>query len=192
MIPGGSVLVTGRSKRRGLPPVRSSRGALPLAVCKKLHTPFPAAEKKPVALAALLRRLGPQQTIIFTSSVEATHRLWLMLRTCAGLPGKAVEYSSLLRPEERRASLEAFRSGYAQVGPAATGEYGAGPSQHCCGHFSVLPFTPFQPCTRRCYHFQSFCSSPCPPPKLLVCSDAMTRGMDVTGVACVINYDAPV
>jgi hypothetical protein len=36
-----------------------------------------------------------------------------------------------------------------------------------------------------------------PPPtnsktKVLVCSDAMTRGMDVEGVANVVNYDAPV
>ena len=27
--------------------------------------------------------------------------------------------------------------------------------------------------------------------QVLVCSDAMTRGMDVEGVANVINYDAP-
>lgn len=29
-------------------------------------------------------------------------------------------------------------------------------------------------------------------PQVLVCSDAMTRGMDVEGVGAVVNYDAPV
>lgn len=78
---------------------------------------------------------------MFTSSVEATHRLYLLLAALTCLPGRVVEYSSLVPPGERGARLEAFRSGAAQV---------------------------------------------------LVCSDAMTRGMDVAGVAAVVNYDAPV
>lgn len=32
----------------------------------------------------------------------------------------------------------------------------------------------------------------CTAPQVLVCSDAMTRGMDVAGVQNVVNYDAPV
>ncbi|KAI3430318.1 hypothetical protein D9Q98_004914 [Chlorella vulgaris] len=99
------------------------------------------AERKPAALAALLQELQGEQTIIFTSSVESTHRLCLLLAALPCLSGAAVEFSSLVAPAERAAHLEAFRSGRAQV---------------------------------------------------LVCSDAMTRGMDVEGVHNVVNYDAPV
>ncbi|EFN52499.1 hypothetical protein CHLNCDRAFT_138879 [Chlorella variabilis] len=99
------------------------------------------AERKPAALAALLQELRGEQTIVFTSSVEATHRLHLLLAALPCLPDRAVEFSSLVAPAERAARLEAFRSGKAKV---------------------------------------------------LVCSDAMTRGMDVAGVANVVNYDAPV
>lgn len=115
------------------------RYALPRSLKEaKLVVP---AERKPAALAALLQELRGESTIVFTSSVEATHRLYLLLAALTCLPGRVVEYSSLVAPPERAAHLEAFRSGAAQV---------------------------------------------------LVCSDAMTRGMDVAGVAAVINYDAPV
>lgn len=99
------------------------------------------AERKPDALAALLRSLTPaQRTLVFVSSVDATHRLYLLLSALSCLRGsKVVEYSAAMRPEHRRAALEAFKGGDAQV---------------------------------------------------LVCSDAMTRGMDVDDVAVVVNYDA--
>lgn len=152
------------------------------------------AEHKPLALAALLRQLGSQPTIVFTSSVEATHRLHLMLAACEGLPGRPVEFSSLLRPEERRASLEAFTAGEAQVqGRAVVSvpvqgwqqERDAGWGTSCCpaGLTAWLPVligpTPARPPLLAL-------------PQVLVCSDAMTRGMDVAGVAVVINYDTPV
>ncbi|GAB4815233.1 hypothetical protein N2152v2_002279 [Parachlorella kessleri] len=105
---------------------------------RKLVVP---AENKPLALAALLRELQGEATIVFTSSVEATRRLCHLLQALHCLPDRVVEYSSQLRPEARQGALDDFRSGAAKV---------------------------------------------------LVCSDAMTRGMDVEGVANVINYDAPV
>eukprot|EP00887_Chlorella_sp_A99_P000347 scaffold13.g347.t1 len=134
------------------------------------------AEHKPLALAALLARLGPQPTIVFAGSVEAAHRLHLLLSACAGLPGAAVEFSSLLRPEQRRASLEAFRSGAAQ----ARGWGGAGCGVARCS----AAWRGVAPTLARCASALVR--------QVLVCSDAMTRGMDVAGVACVINYDAPV
>jgi ATP-dependent RNA helicase DDX51/DBP6 len=100
-----------------------------------------AAEHKPAALAAVLAACRGQPTVVFTASVEATHRLALALRAMPALVGGAVEYSAAVAPAARRAALEAFRAGAASV---------------------------------------------------LVCSDAMTRGMDVEGVAVVVNYDAPV
>ncbi|KAL4422577.1 hypothetical protein ABPG75_008774 [Micractinium tetrahymenae] len=107
---------------------------------KELKLVVPA-ERKPAALAALLQELRGERTIVFTSSVEATHRLYLLLAALSCLPEGVVEFSSLVPPAERAAHLEAFRSGQAKV---------------------------------------------------LVCSDAMTRGMDVEGVQNVVNYDAPV
>lgn len=99
------------------------------------------AERKPYALAALLADHRPKPTIVFTSAVESTRRLALLLRALREVVGDAVEYSAALAPEERRAALSAFRDRRASI---------------------------------------------------LVCSDAMTRGMDVEGVEVVINYDAPV
>ncbi|KAG7671620.1 hypothetical protein Ndes2526B_g09214 [Nannochloris sp. 'desiccata'] len=99
------------------------------------------AEKKPFALAALLAEIALKPTIVFTSAVDSTHRVSLLLQSLKKVIGTAVEYSGRLSPEERRNALTAFRAGHASI---------------------------------------------------LVCSDAMTRGMDVEGVEIVINYDAPV
>lgn len=77
---------------------------------------------KPKVLAALLRLLVEEAsggTIVFTSSVEATHRLFLLLEALAAggsLPGvQAVEYSSLVDPSQRSRNLELFRDGKASV-----------------------------------------------------------------------------
>lgn len=99
------------------------------------------AELKPAALTVILADLLPAPTIVFTSSVEATRRLAIMLRALSNWVGTAVEYSAAMAPKARRAALDAFKSSQATV---------------------------------------------------LVCSDAMTRGMDVVGVEAVVNYDAPV
>ena len=99
------------------------------------------AERKPFVLTALLTQLRPAPTIIFTSAVDTTRRLALMLRALRDVVGECVEYSAVVPPEQRRAALTSFRDRRASI---------------------------------------------------LVCSDAMTRGMDVEGVEVVINYDAPV
>lgn len=65
---------------------------------------------------APLQELRGERTIVFTSSVEATHRLHLLLAALTCLPDGVVEFSSLVPPAERAAHLEAFRSGQAKVG----------------------------------------------------------------------------
>jgi ATP-dependent RNA helicase DDX51/DBP6 len=67
------------------------------------------------ALPSPLQELQGEQTIVFTSSVESTHRLCLLLAALPCLSGAAVEFSSLVAPAERAAHLEAFRSGRAKV-----------------------------------------------------------------------------
>ncbi|KAF6254695.1 P-loop containing nucleoside triphosphate hydrolase protein [Scenedesmus sp. NREL 46B-D3] len=73
------------------------------------------AQHKPLALLGLLHQLAGSSTIVFASSLETTHRLYLMLAAVPGLPDKVAEYSSQLPPEQRAASLAAFRSGAARV-----------------------------------------------------------------------------
>ncbi|CAI9097027.1 OLC1v1033319C1 [Oldenlandia corymbosa var. corymbosa] len=95
---------------------------------------------KPVYLVALLQSLQGEKCIIFTSSVESTHRLCTLLKFFSNLEIEIKEYSRLQRPSIRSATLKAFRAGKVRV---------------------------------------------------LVSSDAMTRGMDVEEVRNVINYDMP-
>jgi hypothetical protein len=70
---------------------------------------------------------------VFTSSVEATHRLHLLLRALRCLPDAVVEFSSLLPPPQRAASLEAFRSGKAKVGGNRGVREGRGGARGACG-----------------------------------------------------------
>lgn len=57
---------------RAAPPIVDHRYKLPPQLEEfKLVVP---AERKPLVLVALLAELGAQQTIVFTSSVEASHR----------------------------------------------------------------------------------------------------------------------
>ncbi|KAG2450423.1 hypothetical protein HYH02_004925 [Chlamydomonas schloesseri] len=102
-----------------------------------------SAARKPLALLALLADASAagESVIVFTSSLEMTHKLYLMLSAVPELAGQVVEYSSHVTAKERATGLERFRKGGAKV---------------------------------------------------LVASDAMTRGMDVDCVQAVINYDAPV
>jgi ATP-dependent RNA helicase DDX51/DBP6 len=105
------------------------------------HIVVVGGDDKPLALCALLARLGGDVPIIvFTASVDATHRLCLLLDAVGGLPSQPVEYSSFAPQSTRAVALESFRSGTT---------------------------------------------------RLLIASDAATRGLDVHGVGAVVSYDAP-
>ncbi|KAL4186805.1 hypothetical protein AMTRI_Chr09g15790 [Amborella trichopoda] len=101
---------------------------------------FCESKLKPLYLVALLQGLKEEKSIIFTSSIESTQRLSILLKCFTELPLKISQYSRLQRQSVRSNTLDAFRAGELQV---------------------------------------------------LVASDAMTRGMDVDGIANVINYDMP-
>lgn len=57
---------------------------------------------KPLYLVALLQSLGGEKCIVFTSSVESTHRLCTLLNFFDGLQLKIKEYSGLQRQSLRR------------------------------------------------------------------------------------------
>ena len=108
--------------------------------------------QKPLALLLLLRHLcgagssaaGASRTIVFTASLDSTHRLARMLQLFGvGAGGGGVfEYSSSVPAATRAALLKACRTAGGAV-------------------------------------------------RVLVCSDAMTRGMDMPLVDHVVNYDMP-
>ncbi|KAK9268056.1 hypothetical protein L1049_010495 [Liquidambar formosana] len=70
---------------------------------------------KPLYLVALLQNLGREKCIVFTSSVDSTHRLCTLLNFFGDLQIKIKEYSSLQRQSVRSKTLKAFREGKIQV-----------------------------------------------------------------------------
>ncbi|KAL5776823.1 hypothetical protein ACOSP7_009749 [Xanthoceras sorbifolium] len=70
---------------------------------------------KPLYLVALLQNLGGEKCIVFTSSVESTHRLCTLLNFFDDLKIKIKEYSGLQRQSVRSKTLKAFREGEIQV-----------------------------------------------------------------------------
>ncbi|KAM6575634.1 hypothetical protein CsatA_023961 [Cannabis sativa] len=70
---------------------------------------------KPLYLFALLQKLEGEKCIVFTSSVESTHRLCTLLNFFDDLPFKIKEYSGLQRQSVRSKALKGFREGEIQV-----------------------------------------------------------------------------
>ncbi|CAK9151958.1 unnamed protein product [Ilex paraguariensis] len=70
---------------------------------------------KPLYLVALLQTLEGEKSIVFTSSVESTHRLCTLLNFFGDLQIKIKEYSGLQRQSVRSTTLRAFRAGKIQV-----------------------------------------------------------------------------
>jgi ATP-dependent RNA helicase DDX51/DBP6 len=119
------------------------------------------AEQKPIALLALvLEQMGINQSIadetstvmkriivVFTASLESTHRLARLLQLLWGSarygdPNLVSEFSSALNQKQRS-------------------------------------------------HLMKRCNDPSDPVSVVVCSDGMSRGMDIEYVSAVINYDVP-
>ncbi|KAJ4703107.1 DEAD-box ATP-dependent RNA helicase [Melia azedarach] len=73
------------------------------------------SKMKPLYLVALLQSLEGEKCIVFTSSVESTHRLCTLLNFFADLKIKIKEYSGLQRQSIRSKTLKAFREGDIQV-----------------------------------------------------------------------------
>ena len=65
--------------------------------------------EKPLAVLQLVRSLGLQQVLCFTNTVEATHRLYHLLRLVGGL--EVAEFSSGQTAGQRRQTLRQFKAG---------------------------------------------------------------------------------
>ncbi|RHY33411.1 hypothetical protein DYB32_001661 [Aphanomyces invadans] len=96
--------------------------------------------EKPLVLLELLHTFESQLTIVFTSSINATHRLCRLLQLYSSEPQSVREYSSGLTQKQRSQLVQQCKKGAIKV---------------------------------------------------VVCSDAMARGMDIAHVSNVINYDVP-
>ncbi|KAF0931094.1 hypothetical protein E2562_002456 [Oryza meyeriana var. granulata] len=70
---------------------------------------------KPLSLIVLLQELCGEKCLVFTSSVESSHRLSTLLEFFEGLPFKFSEYSRLQRESTRRKTLDAFKEGKIDV-----------------------------------------------------------------------------
>nr|XP_043628694.1 DEAD-box ATP-dependent RNA helicase 1 [Erigeron canadensis] len=73
------------------------------------------AKMKPLYLVALLQSLQGEKCIVFTSSVESTHRLCTLLKFFGDLGIKIKEYSGHQHQTLRSKTLKAFREGGVQV-----------------------------------------------------------------------------
>lgn len=98
------------------------------------------AGSKPLVLLEVLSAYQGGLTIVFTASVNATHRLARLLQLCADEPARVREYSSSLTQKQRSALVAECHANRVEI---------------------------------------------------VVCSDAMARGMDIDNVANVVNYDVP-
>ncbi|XP_015762958.1 PREDICTED: ATP-dependent RNA helicase DDX51-like [Acropora digitifera] len=94
--------------------------------------------EKPLMVLYLVTQLKFQRVLCFTSALEATHRLFLLVKLYGGV--QVAEFSSNLSPQQREGILRDFKEGRLQ---------------------------------------------------LLICTDAMARGMDIHNVSYVISYDVP-
>lgn len=94
--------------------------------------------EKPLMVLYLVTQLKFQRVLCFTSTLEATHRLFLLVKLYGGV--QVAEFSSNLSPQQRKGILRDFKEGRLQ---------------------------------------------------LLICTDAMARGMDIHNVSYVISYDVP-
>ncbi|KAG1663277.1 hypothetical protein FOA52_006318 [Chlamydomonas sp. UWO 241] len=74
-----------------------------------------AGAQKPAALLALLEQLSGTPTMVFTSSLDTTHKLFLMLQAAHAQPDTVVEFSSSVDTKARARALHRFRSGAASV-----------------------------------------------------------------------------
>eukprot|EP01134_Creolimax_fragrantissima_P000061 CFRG0061T1 len=94
--------------------------------------------EKPMVLLHLLLEMKLKKVLVFTSSVDATHRLFLLLKLYGGM--RVAEFSSSLSQTDRKKVLKHFTTDKLDV---------------------------------------------------MICSDAMARGMDVSNVQYVVCYDTP-
>jgi len=88
-----------------------------------------------------MTRPNANQILIFTSSVESTHRLYRLIESYTDHSSfQVAEFSSALQQQQRNKIIRKFKKGQLNI---------------------------------------------------IICSDAMARGMDIDGVGSVINYDVP-
>lgn len=95
-------------------------------------------DEKPLVMLHLLHHLKFRHVLCFTNSVEATHRLYWLVKLFGGI--RVQEFSSKLHAQKRARLLRQYAAGEID---------------------------------------------------LLICSDAMARGMDVEDVRCVVSYEVP-
>ncbi|CAM9288278.1 unnamed protein product, partial [Hapterophycus canaliculatus] len=128
------------------------------------------SQAKPLVLLSLLREMVGRQTelsVVFTSSVDSTHRLFRLLQLFGGFEG------------ERPTSAHRDEDGIATS--TTTGDDGSDGG-------GVAEFSSSLGQRQRSHIIRRARAGAV---RVIVCSDGMARGMDLDGVGLVVNYDVP-
>jgi ATP-dependent RNA helicase DDX51/DBP6 len=130
-------------------------------------------DEKPLAVMQLLSSIpSGQQILCFTASIESTHRLALLLQilqnsTQAAVSTSIIEYSSSLSQQERDKLMSAVKQGRSAL----------------CVLVVLL--------LSRCSVDVVVTNAPFISHGRIICSDVMSRGLDIQDIGTVINYDSP-
>jgi ATP-dependent RNA helicase DDX51/DBP6 len=122
-----------------------------------------SGDAKPLALRALLRKTGDTPVIVFTASVEATHRLFLLLSSMDAAEGRDDVRDEKQKKNDAETKNPRQRRRFAE-------------------------YSSFAPQAARAEALRAFAAGDA---RVLIASDAATRGLDVDRVGAVVSYDAP-
>lgn len=146
----------------GAPPSLSARYLLPEGLTEAV-VPVSSGDAKPLALRALLRKTGDTPVIVFTASVEATHRLFLLLSSMDAAEGRDDVRDEKQKKNDAETKNPRQRRRFAE-------------------------YSSFAPQAARAEALRAFAAGDA---RVLIASDAATRGLDVDRVGAVVSYDAP-
>ena len=146
----------------GAPPSLSARYLLPEGLTEAV-VPVSSGDAKPLALRALLRKTGDTPVIVFTASVEATHRLFLLLSSMDAAEGRDDVRDEKQKKNDAETKTPRQRRRFAE-------------------------YSSFAPQAARAEALRAFAAGDA---RVLIASDAATRGLDVDRVGAVVSYDAP-
>ena len=124
--------------------------------------PVASGDAKPLALRALLRKTDTP-VIVFTASVEATHRLFLLLSSMDAAEGRDDVRDEKQKKNDAETKNPRQRRRFAE-------------------------YSSFAPQAARAEALRAFAAGDA---RVLIASDAATRGLDVDRVGAVVSYDAP-
>ena len=163
------------------------------------------SETKPLLLSMLLRTIQQQERkiLIFTGTVKNTHRLCRLLQILEVLETNPSAAAAALAKKKESSTMSKELKSNSDSDSDSEDEDEDAMDIHChtrsllphMSHTSILEYSSHVPAKQRASHLKRFArnnnttkdsTSNC---RVLVCSDAGARGLDIDQVTDVINYD---